>query len=88
MPTVRQLLEVTARALAERIQPILKVTYEVTGIGPFGFCVVVFELGKSGVSTYVSNAEREGMVKALEEMLVQLKAGMVADPIDKKTGRA
>lgn len=46
-----------------------------------GFCLVLFSFGDSRFSTYVSNAERESMISALEEMLDHLKAGRIMPPV-------
>lgn len=40
----------------------------------FGFCLIVFELNKqTGMSNFVSNANRDDMILALEEMIENLK---------------
>lgn len=33
----------------------------------YGFALLVFKFGKAGTTNYISNAEREDMVKALRE---------------------
>ena len=38
-----------------------------------GFALFVFEFNKSGISNYISNADRETMVGALEETLMRFK---------------
>ena len=42
-----------------------------------GFMLMVFEFGKPGVANYVSNADREDMIKALREKADALEAGEV-----------
>lgn len=32
-----------------------------------GFCLLVFEFNKPGISNYISNVERESMIEALKE---------------------
>ena len=39
------------------------------------FALLMFTAGEGGWSTWVSNTERESMIAALEEMVVNLKAG-------------
>ncbi len=39
-----------------------------------GFCLTLFTLGEGGWFTYVSNAERESMMNALEELLSKLRS--------------
>lgn len=39
------------------------------------FALLMFTIGEGGWSTWVSNAEREGMIEAMEEMVKKLKAG-------------
>ena len=66
-------LEKRARAIGKAIGDRLPST--------MGFCLVMFDFGRGGNATYVSNAERADMVAALEEMLGHLKAGTVESPI-------
>lgn len=40
-----------------------------------GFALLVFELGNPGIGNYVSNAERESMIKALRETADRLELG-------------
>jgi hypothetical protein len=47
-----------------------------------GFVVWLFEFGKDGWATYVSNAQRDDMIKALEELLTKLRTlGEIRPPI-------
>lgn len=46
-----------------------------------GFALFVFEFNKSGISNYVSNADRETMIKALEETLLRFKTREVSTKI-------
>lgn len=41
-----------------------------------GFCLVVFEFNKAGVADYISNANREDMIKFLREKADILEAGL------------
>jgi hypothetical protein len=52
------------RRLAKKIQK------EIPGLG---FALLVFEFNDSGMSNYISNAERQDMIKALEETVFRLK---------------
>jgi hypothetical protein len=40
-----------------------------------GFAVLVFELRRPGVANYISNAQRQDMILALEETLKRWKEG-------------
>lgn len=46
-----------------------------------GFALFVFEFNKSGISNYISNADRETMIKALEETLIRFKTREVSTKI-------
>jgi hypothetical protein len=39
----------------------------------FGFCVLVYKHNEPGLANYISNSEREDMVKALFETAYRLK---------------
>ena len=54
------------RKLGRRIQK------EIPGLG---FAVFVFEFHTAGMSNYISNAQREDMIRAMEETLARLKGG-------------
>ncbi|MGV3588580.1 MAG: hypothetical protein ACO1OF_16360 [Adhaeribacter sp.] len=41
------------------------------------FCVFTFDFGPGGVGNYLSNANREDMIKALREMADALEQGKV-----------
>lgn len=47
-----------------------------------GFVLWLFDFGQSGFATYVSNAEREDMIKALKEMLERLESSQPTPPGD------
>lgn len=40
-----------------------------------GFALLVFRFGESGVGDYISNADREDMIKGLRELADRLEAG-------------
>lgn len=44
-----------------------------------GFALFVFEFDKPGMSNYISNAQREPMIQALEETLQRFKNNEVVD---------
>lgn len=48
-----------------------KIEKEIPGLG---FAVLVFEFHKPGMANYVSNAQREDMIKAMEETLKRWKS--------------
>lgn len=54
------------RKLAERIRPKLP--------KGFGFALIVFPFNRPGISNYISNANRESMIEALEEKVKILKS--------------
>lgn len=39
----------------------------------YGFALFVFEFHKPGIGNYISNAQRQDMIKSLEETLARLK---------------
>ena len=41
----------------------------------WGFCLMMFDFGKDGVMSYISNAQRENMIHILHEFLGRLSAG-------------
>lgn len=47
-----------------------KIKKEIPGLG---FCLLVFEFHKPGLANYLSNAQREDMIKSLEETVARLK---------------
>jgi len=42
-----------------------------------GFAIIVFEFNKPGLANYISNANREDMIKSLEETIARLKGGEI-----------
>ena len=59
-------LEDLAQMIAQRVGP----AFDGSGAG---FAVLGFEFGSGGWSTYVSNARREDMIRALREMADHLE---------------
>lgn len=57
---------------AEMRQLAKKISKEIPGLG---FALLIFEFNKPGMSNYISNAQREDMIKAMEETLKRWKAG-------------
>lgn len=41
----------------------------------WGFCLFIFTYGEKGSMFFISNAEREGMLKALEEFIERQRKG-------------
>jgi hypothetical protein len=58
-------LEETARGIGGTIGRVLDDVY---GPKQVGFCLIVFDFGEGGWSTYVSNAQPEDMIAALREL--------------------
>lgn len=66
----RRQLETTARRCANKIR---------TDLPPgAGFALLVFDFGPRGFMAYISNAEREDMIRALREQIARLEAGTSA----------
>ncbi|HLI94243.1 MAG TPA: hypothetical protein VKU83_11555 [Puia sp.] len=40
-----------------------------------GFCLLIFEFHKPGIANYISNAQREDMIKSLRETADRLEKG-------------
>lgn len=54
--------------LCRNVGHILGLTVEKAfGEGKVGFCLLLFDFGEGGNLTYISNAQRDSMIKALEE---------------------
>jgi hypothetical protein len=47
-----------------------------------GFAVILFEFGPLTTLSYVSNAERDGLIRTMREWLDRLERGQVAAPVD------
>lgn len=48
-------------------------SYFVDNKRKYGFCLFVFDFNERGMINYISNAERDSMIKALEEVLEKFK---------------
>lgn len=46
----------------------------VGGPGKMGFALLIFDFGDGGTMAYSSNARRADMIRALDELLVKLRA--------------
>jgi hypothetical protein len=57
-------MEKSARGVGETIGRVLQEQYG----GKVGFCLMLFDFGEDGWSTYVSNAQPEDMIAALREL--------------------
>lgn len=62
----KQIGAAAMRKVGKRIQK------ELPGLG---FCLLVFEFFEPGMANYLSNAQREDMIRALEETVARLKGG-------------
>lgn len=58
------------QSIARRVDLILRKNYPGD---KRGFCVIVFNFNNPGISHYVSNADREDMIKALRETADRLE---------------
>jgi len=65
MPIPLEDLEEGARELAQTIQEVLP--------PDVGFVLLLFDFGEDGNLTYLSNAQREDMVKTLKELVAKLE---------------
>ena len=70
-------LEIVTQNVAQIVGPVFK------GLGA-GFCVIGFTFGEDGWSTYVSNATRGDMVKALRELADTLEMELDVPPLHGK----
>lgn len=68
-------IEATARGIAEVIGPV----FEQAGAL---FALLAFTPGEHGFSSYISNAERTGLILALREMAAKLEADQDMPPIE------
>jgi hypothetical protein len=80
-PEEMQRLEIKGQSLAVLIDSLLNKRNLATGSveRKYGFVVMLFPFHKHGL-TYISNAERDDMVKALEELLDKWKRGDAGAP--------
>lgn len=49
-----------------------------------GITLVLSTFGESGYMSYISNVDREDMIKCLEEWIAKVKAGLSTDPLGPK----
>jgi hypothetical protein len=71
-----KVLEDIAAMIAELIGGISQDFNALMGGPKVLFALTMFTEGEEGWATYCSNAEREDMIKALEEMVENLKKGL------------
>ena len=64
----QQKIEALLKGIAVAIDGVLQ-----KELGPMGFAVMIFEFHRPGISNYISNAEREDMIKALRELADRLE---------------
>lgn len=57
------------------------------GKGKVGFALLLFDFNAKGHLTYISNAQRDDMVKALQECVESLLSGAVNPPRRPRRGR-
>lgn len=63
-------VEETCRQMGRVIGKAIDAEY---GRHQVGFCLLLFDFGEHGHLTYLSNAERETMVRALREFITMLQ---------------
>lgn len=61
------------KGIAEALEEILKHVHEKR----MGFALLVYEFNNPGIGNYISNSEREDMIKALRETADRLEANEV-----------
>lgn len=73
----------TEAALAANLQKIPELDRALTAAHgrQVGFAVILFEFGPLTTLSYVSNAEREGLIRTMREWLDRLEAGRIAPPV-------
>lgn len=62
------------KALGRRINTFLNPLKDLGGPMTTGFCLLIFDLGKTGRMNYLSNTERSDMLKALKEFTAHVEA--------------
>lgn len=72
MPQQLQNLEQTCRGIGNIVGQAIDRQY---GKKKVGFALLLFDFGERGSMTYISNAQRQDMVKALYECAASLLAG-------------
>ena len=73
-------LEGMCTAIGDRIGVAIEGFPGLAGGDGIGFALLLFEFGDAGTwSTYISNAQRDDMIKALRECANNLEAGLTAD---------
>jgi hypothetical protein len=78
MVTSLEELERQAREIGRVLKRVLDGTF---GARAVGFALLLFDYGEGGHMTYVSSADRQDMIKALEEALGHLRAGTDSPPV-------
>lgn len=68
------------RALGRRIDAFLNPLKAMTGHQTTGFCLLMFDFGKTGRMNYLSNADRGDMLKALKELIANIEAHTTQEP--------
>jgi hypothetical protein len=76
MTITRQSLEAVTQVLASDLRARIEVAFG----KKIGFCLLMFDMGEKGFISYASNAERDGMMNTLREVLATWEAGVMTDP--------
>lgn len=71
----QQILEKAMQAIAGAVEDTFNET-----IGPMGYALIVFELGRPGFGNYISNAQRADMIKALRKTADRLEKNQDIPP--------
>ncbi len=70
--TRRKELELITRMIGEQI---IAEMNDANSGAPIGFMLMLFDFGPDGFSSYISNARRADMIKALREQADRMEAG-------------
>lgn len=68
------------RGMARAIDQLLKEDF-----GELGFALLIFDFDDPGTSNYISNINREDMIKALRETADRLEKNQVIPAVDENT---
>ena len=78
--------EETLAQLEQRVAEIARLIGPVFDSMGIGFALVGFTFGEKGWSTYVTNADRDDMIKAFEELVSVVREGRDRAPVVKGGG--
>jgi hypothetical protein len=79
---IRPITEAALTANLEKIAPELDKALSAAHGQRVGFAVILFEFGPLSTLSYVSNAEREGLIKTMREWLDRLESNRIAPGVE------